>query len=108
MLERLGEAAYAVTDAAAVLYRGRTQEIRKEGRQVVLDIALPFVEKDQLQLSEKGDELTIQTGPYKTKVLLPRTLQGRPIVSARFAGEKLSIRFGERADDGEANKGERK
>jgi arsenite-transporting ATPase len=97
MLKRIGEAAFAGSDAAAVLYRGRIQEIRKEGDRYVLDITLPFIEKEQLQLSEKGDELTIQAGPYKHKVLLPRTLQGRSITGARFSGEKLSIRFGERA-----------
>lgn len=97
MLERIGEAAFGESDAAAVLYRGKIQEIRKDGGQYVLDLTLPFIEKEQLQLSEKGDELTIQAGPYKNKVLLPRMLQGRPITGARFSGEKLSIRFGERA-----------
>jgi arsenite/tail-anchored protein-transporting ATPase len=106
MLERIGEAAFAGCDASAVLYRGRIQEIRKEGDHYFLDLELPFVQKDQLQLSEKGDELTIQAGPYKHKVLLPRALQGRPIAGARFTGQKLSIRFGERATLNEQEEGD--
>jgi arsenite-transporting ATPase len=96
MLERIGEAAFAACDSSEILYLGRIQEIRKDGTTYFLDLVLPFVEKEQLQLSEKGDELTIQAGPYKRKVLLPRSLQGRSIVGARFTEEKLSIRFGER------------
>ncbi|WP_274649354.1 ArsA family ATPase [Paenibacillus humicola] len=97
MLKRIGQAAFSDCDASAVLYRGRIQEVRKEGDDYFLDLELPFVRKDQLQLSEKGDELTIQAGPYKNKVLLPRSLQGRPIVGARFSEQKLTIRFGGRS-----------
>jgi arsenite-transporting ATPase len=96
MLERIGDAAFTDIDAAAVLYKGRIQEIYKDGDAYYLDLELPFVEKDQLQLSQKGDELTVQAGPYKRKVLLPRNLLGLPIAGARFTGQKLSIRFGER------------
>ncbi|MCL6445119.1 MAG: ArsA family ATPase [Alicyclobacillus sp.] len=93
MLKRLGEAAFANTDAAAVLYRGKVQEIRKEEDGYVLELVLPFVQKDQLQLRQKGDELTVQAGPYKRKVLLPRTLLEREITGARFTEQKLTIRF---------------
>lgn len=93
MLKRIGEAAFANTDAAAVLYRGKVQEVRKEEDSYVLELVLPFVEKDQLQLSQKGDELTVQAGSYKRKVLLPRMLLGREITGARFSGQKLTIRF---------------
>ena len=93
MLKRIGEAAFANTDAAAVLYRGKVQEIRKEEDGYVLELVLPFVQKDQLQLSQKGDELTVQAGPYKRKVLLPRTLLGLEITGARFTEQKLTIRF---------------
>ena len=96
MLQRIGEAAFAGCDSSAVLYRGRIQEIRKEGDEYLLNLQLPFVQKEQLQLSEKGDELTVQAGPYKHKVLLPRSLQGRPIVGARFTEQMLTIRFGAR------------
>lgn len=96
MLKRIAKAAFSDRNAADVLYRGRVQQIRKEGESYVFELVLPFVEKDQLQLSQKGDELTIQAGPYKHKVLLPRTLQGRTIKGARFTEQKLLIQFGDR------------
>jgi arsenite-transporting ATPase len=96
MLKRIGEAAFKHHDAAAVLYQGKVQEIRKEGEGYVLELVLPFVQKDQLQLSQKGDELTVQAGPYKRKVILPRILLGRSISGARFTQQKLAIRFGDK------------
>lgn len=100
MLEKVGEAAFAGSDTASVLYHGKVQEIRKEQETYYLDLALPFARKEDVQLSQKGDELTVQAGPYKRKVLLPRTLLGRSVEGARFVEQKLSIRFGQRTKQG--------
>ncbi|WP_426449515.1 ArsA family ATPase [Paenibacillus sp. S-38] len=99
MLRRVGDAAFAEHNPREVLYQGNIQELRIENGERHLDITLPFAAKEELQLSQKGDELTIQAGPYKRKVLLPRMLLGCPIAGARFVDGKLSIRFGERAGD---------
>lgn len=56
--------------------------------------ALPH--QQESDLPQKGDELTVQVGTYKRKLILPRTLLGRPIAGARFTANRLSIRFGER------------
>lgn len=93
MLKRVGDRVFADRDPAAVFYLGKVQEIRKEGDHYFLTLVLPFLQKNQLQLSQKGDELTVQAGPYKRKVLLPRTLLKRPVSEARFRGQKLVIRF---------------
>lgn len=97
MLKRIGEAAFVKNDASEVLYHGKVQEIRKDGESYTLELVIPFVEKDQLQLSQKGDDLTVQAGQYKRKVLLPRMVLGRPIVGARFVDQKLIIRFGDKS-----------
>ncbi|MNL76886.1 hypothetical protein D3C87_2029270 [compost metagenome] len=75
--------------------------IRREEGGYVLELTLPFVEKEELKLNQRGEELTVQAGPYKRKVLLPRALMGRPIVSARFAGKALAIQFGQLNTEGE-------
>lgn len=94
MLKRVGDAAFSGCAAGEVLYRGLTQAIRREGEGYLLELQLPFVEKEELKLNQRGEELTVQAGPYKRKVLLPRALMGRPIESARFAGSALGVRFG--------------
>jgi len=97
MLRRVAEAAFAGLDPDEVLYRGRLEEVRREGSGYVLDLAIPFAARDDIQLNQRGDELTLQVGPFKRKTLLPRALTGRPVQGARFVDGRLQIRFGERS-----------
>jgi arsenite/tail-anchored protein-transporting ATPase len=94
MLKRIGNEAFGEYNASQVLYKGKTQEIRIEDDKYYLDLILPFIQKELLHLNQKGDDLTIQAGAYKRKVILPRILLGRPIEGARFADGKLMIQFG--------------
>lgn len=98
MLERVGDAAFGDLDAAAMLHvGGRVEELIREPEGYVLQLAVPFASKEQIHLLQRGEELTVQVGWYKRKVLLPRTLTGRPVLGAKFASDRLRIRFGERA-----------
>lgn len=95
-LEQVAQAAFAGTDPGAILYTGRVEQLVKEPEGYVLELAVPFVSREEVQLNQRGDELTIQVGRFKRKALLPRTLAGRPVLGARLAGQRLRIRFGER------------
>jgi len=96
MLALVAEAAFGQTDPGAILFEGRVEEVRKEEGGFVLDLAVGFASKAEINLTQRGDELTVQVGWYKRKVVLPRTLMGRPVLGAKFAGQRLRIRFGER------------
>ena len=98
-LDKIRQHAFSGCDIGEVLYRGTTQTIRKEEKVYILELAMPFVSKDQISLSQKGDELTIQVGSYKRKVLLPRVLFGKSITSAKHAGQTLAISFEEDRTD---------
>ncbi|MCL2835046.1 MAG: ArsA family ATPase [Treponema sp.] len=92
-LEKIAEIAFAGCDIGEVLYRGATQTVRKENENYILELAIPFVSREQVSMSQKGEELTIQAGSYKRKVLIPRVLLGKKIMSAKLAGQKLVISF---------------
>jgi arsenite-transporting ATPase len=96
LLERVTAAAFGERDPAEVFFAGRAEEVRREDGCQVLDLAVPFVARGDVQLSQRGDELTVHVGSYKHKTLLSRTLAGRPVLSARLAEQRLVIRFGER------------
>ncbi|MFZ5824334.1 MAG: ArsA family ATPase [Bacillota bacterium] len=96
MLERVAQTAFGEEDPARILYTGRVEELRAEGEGYLLDLAVPFVPKEQINLTQRGDELTISVGWYKRKVVLPRMLTGRPVLGARLAEERLTVRFGPR------------
>ena len=92
----LADAAYGEKKAEEVLFVGKVEEVKQEFDGYILYLTLPFVNRTDLNLTQRGDELTIQVGAYRRKVILSRSLTGRPILSARFVEERLRICFGER------------
>lgn len=101
-LVELAQEAYGEKNPSKVFYVGKVEEVKQEKDGFTLYLALPFVSGKDLDLTQRGDELTIQVEAYRRKVSLPRSLTGRPIVSARFVEERLRICFGERATTSES------
>ncbi len=95
-LEELADIVYGTQDPSAIFYRGRTEVIREDDGEMLLELMIPFVDKAELNLTQTGDELTVDAGAYKRKVILPRTLMGRQVAGARYAEDRLIIRFGKR------------
>jgi arsenite-transporting ATPase len=93
MLERFGEALYGTQDPTAVLYKGQIHDIRHEDGQYVLTLAVPFVSREEISLSQVGDELVVQAGAFKRNIILPRAMAGMESQGAKLEGERLSIRF---------------
>lgn len=97
MLREVAAAAFAEHAAGAILYSGRVEEISKQDQGYLLSLSIPFVPKEQVNLSQRGDELTVQVAWYKRKVVLPRALLGRPVLGAKFSEGRLQVSFGERS-----------
>ncbi|PJN55381.1 hypothetical protein PAEVO_21020 [Paenibacillus sp. GM2FR] len=96
ILKELADIIYVDRDPSAILYHGITETIREEEGEMLLELMIPFIDKEDLNLMQTGDELTVDAGAYKRKVILPRTLMGRQVVGARYAEDRLIIRFGKR------------
>jgi arsenite-transporting ATPase len=93
MLERFGEAVYGALDPTAVLHQGQIHQIRQEDSQYVLELTVPFVTKEEIRLSQVGDELVVQVGNFKRNIILPRALVGMQSRGAKLEDDRLSIRF---------------
>jgi arsenite/tail-anchored protein-transporting ATPase len=93
MLKRMGAELYNGQDPAQVFYKGKIQEVTKEGTRYVLNLSLPFTSREKIELAQNGDELTIEIGGFRRNVILPRVLVGKTAGQARFEGEKLRITF---------------
>jgi arsenite-transporting ATPase len=98
MLERLGDEVFDRRDPVKMEYNLRTQEIKKEKDEYIFSIYMPFVEKSEVSLNQKADELIIKVGSIKRTVTLPRTLLNYSVKGARFEDEILKIRFGDNND----------
>jgi arsenite-transporting ATPase len=89
-------------DPTGVFYRDRPMEVRKEGKGYVMDIRLPFAQKDKIQVFTHGEELVLQVDNQRRHLLLPRSLASRRLVGAKFEDQRLRVTFGEKEDHGGA------
>ena len=71
--------------------------MRKRGDGYVLSIRLPFIERADLDVFRKADELFVRVGSYKRNVILPQALQRLDIQEASFVEDRLEVRFGKSA-----------
>ena len=54
---------------------------------------LPFVDRTDLDVFRKGDELFVRVGSYKRNLILPQTLQRLDVKEASFVEGRLEVRF---------------
>lgn len=92
-LTRLAEVCFADTDPSGLLYQGKAQTLTREGDRYVLSIPLPFTEKQDVSLSQKGEELIVRLGLYKRNIILPRTLAGCVAIGASLDEGTLKIKL---------------
>jgi arsenite-transporting ATPase len=92
-LEKMGDSVYRGQDPARLFFAQKPLQIEKENGCFVLSLHLPFVEKGDLDLFQKGEELFIKVGTLKRNILLPRVLLSHSIRGAKFVEERLKITF---------------
>ncbi|MFP4496641.1 MAG: ArsA family ATPase [Vulcanimicrobiota bacterium] len=93
MLSKFGEAVYDSMNPAKIFCRDKPIIIDKDEQGYSLKWKLPGVEKSNLDLFIRGDELVIQAGQYQRNMILPGVLMGKSISKAKFEGEYLKIEF---------------
>jgi arsenite-transporting ATPase len=95
-LSLLGEMAtevYGDRDATSILYHDEPIRVRRRGANYLLTMRLPFVNRDDMDIHRKGEELFVRVGPYKRNLILPQTLKRMIVREANFAGDHLEILF---------------
>ncbi|KEK19226.1 arsenic ABC transporter ATPase [Bacillus manliponensis] len=95
MLKRVGDALFKDdSNPTDVKFNGRTHYVTKDGNEYIFTLSIPFSDKSELSLNQKGDELLIRAGSIKRNITLPKTLTYLSIQSAKFEDNVLNIRFG--------------
>jgi arsenite-transporting ATPase len=67
--------------------------VEAEGDTMSLSLQLPFVGRDEVDLSRTDHELVVTVGPYRRLLMLPDSLDRRSVAGARFIGDRLVIDF---------------
>ncbi|HIK11320.1 MAG TPA: TRC40/GET3/ArsA family transport-energizing ATPase [Oscillatoriaceae cyanobacterium M33_DOE_052] len=92
-LERLKETLYAGEDPTQVYYKETTVRVVQDKNQYSLELYLPGIPKDQIQLSKTGDELNIRIGNHRRNLVLPQALAALQPSGAKMDEDYLKIRF---------------
>ena len=100
-LRAFGDHLYADVDVACVLHHESPFVVSRRGNDLVLSIALPFADRDDLELGRRHDELLVRVGPHRRAVALPDSLRRRTVAGATMVGDRLEVTFAPRSEEQE-------
>jgi arsenite/tail-anchored protein-transporting ATPase len=92
-LAAFADAAYAGADPFATPTGEGPMTITRTDDGAVLRIALPFAEKDDVDLARHGDELVVTVGSYRRLLALPTALARHTVTGARVGSGSLQVKF---------------
>jgi arsenite-transporting ATPase len=92
-LERLGRTIYGDDDPADLFYEERPCRFEKDGDVYKVLLKLPFVAKEDVELSRSEDQLIIRIGSFKRHVTLPRSMVPLEPSGAEIQGTTLCVNF---------------
>ncbi len=93
LLKDIAYEVYGDNDPLKIFHEGKPMTIEKEDEKFVLKIQAPFVEKKDIKLFKRGEELVIIAKQWKRIIFLPQSLAIREPKSAKFEGGLLKIIF---------------
>ncbi len=110
MLEKLGDEIYKKHNPVDILHTEKPFEIKKSGKTYTLLLKIPFLQKssskdgdenllhmskEDVDLTQKGDELIIKVGWFKHNISLPDAMSMLSVKEAKVIEEgMLSVKFG--------------
>ncbi|MEB3290838.1 MAG: TRC40/GET3/ArsA family transport-energizing ATPase [Leptolyngbya sp.] len=96
-LHRLKDTLYQDEDPAQVYYKETTLRVVQEASNYSLELYLPGIPKDKIELSKSADELNIRIGNHRRNLVLPQALAALQPSGAKMEDDYLKIRFSQAA-----------
>ncbi len=93
-LDKLKEILYGDEDPTQVYYKENTVRVVQEKGFYSLELYLPGIPKEQIQLNKTGDELNVRIGNHRRNLVLPQALAALKPSGAKMEEDYLKIRFG--------------
>jgi arsenite/tail-anchored protein-transporting ATPase len=92
-LKRLKETLYPDEDPSQVYYEEQTLRVVQKAEHYSLEVYLPGIPKEQIQLNKTGDELNIRIGNHRRNLVLPQALAALKPSGAKIEDDYLKISF---------------
>jgi arsenite-transporting ATPase len=93
-LAKLANEVYGARNPEQILHAETPYGFRKVKGDYFLDIKIPFLTKEEVELSKRNEELIVRIGGFKRHVLLPRNIAARTPSGAKVERNKIVIKFG--------------
>jgi arsenite-transporting ATPase len=93
-LQELGLLLYGEDDDPTKCYiSSPAYTFKKDGSHYLLEVVMPFVQKEEIDLTRQTEDLVIRVGSFKRHVPLPRTVVGMKTAGAKMDNGRLIVRF---------------
>ena len=92
-LRSFADALYGDEDPTARFGVSDPLRVSQRGGGAVLEIDLPFTDREEIELGRRGDELLVRVGPYRRAMILPDSLRRRSVAGARLHDGRLEVEF---------------
>lgn len=92
-LEKLKTILYPEEDPTQVYYQENTVRVVQDGNLYSLELYLPGIPKEQIQLNKTGDELNVRIGNHRRNLVLPQALAALNPSGAKMEEDYLKINF---------------
>ena len=92
-LHRLKDILYSEEDPTQVYYKETTMRVVQDADNYSLELYLPGIPKDKIELSKSADELNIRIGNHRRNLVLPQALAALQPAGAKMDEDYLKIRF---------------
>ena len=92
-LTEMSQAIFSGDDPTKRFHTTVSQKLRKNGTRYELSLALPFISKDEVDITHRPGELFVSVGPYKREIALPRVLNGTQVTRGKLEEGMLRVTF---------------
>lgn len=92
-LRKVADNLYGDVEPMDILFRNTIFFTKKEGGRDIYVISLPFFELKDMELTQKGDEITLTIKNEHRKFLLPNKLSNREVQGAKYEEGFLKLFF---------------
>lgn len=92
-LSTFARAVYGEEDPLRAFSEGSPLRFREVDGQYELEVRLPGIERGELDLYVRGEELVLQVKNFRRHLLLPRRLEGLTVRKARLSGDMFIVTF---------------
>lgn len=92
-LKRLKDTLYGDEDPTQVYYQEQTIRVVPSDGQYSLELYLPGIPKEKIELNKTADELNIRIGNHRRNMVLPQALAAMQPVGAKMEADYLKICF---------------